>query len=92
MVCDREVNHKSEASCLIHAVLLQSELPSVTVRRFGHVLQLLLLQLTVFRRHSLTQLMNAEKHREGVIFCKLSLPCSRRKLGQLYKPSLYVKS
>lgn len=40
---------------LVHSILLHSKFPSIAMRGFGHVLQLLLLQLGMLRRNSLTQ-------------------------------------
>lgn len=49
------------ASYLVHAVLLHSELAAVAVRGLGHVLQLLLLQANVLRRHRLPQTVDTEE-------------------------------
>lgn len=46
---------RTSASYLVHAVLLHSKLAAVAVRGLGHVLQLLLLQADVLRRHRLAQ-------------------------------------
>lgn len=53
-------------SYLVHAVLLNSKFSSVSMRGFGHGLQLLLLQAGVLRRHRLTQTVDAVQKEERV--------------------------
>lgn len=53
-------------SYLVHAVLLNSKFSSVSVRGFGHGLQLLLLQAGVLRRHRLTQPVDAVPREDRV--------------------------
>lgn len=78
-------------SHLVHAVLLNSKFSSVSMRGFGHGLQLLLLQAGVLRRHRLTQPVDAVS-REDRVRSHISALSTLNLIqeGRWFASSLYV--